>query len=122
MRFAGLSLLLCLNLVPVLSHAQVNPFQSSRIGSGLNDADRREMSSAARRLYEQEAPANGASDTWSNPKTGNSGTVTVLESFTHQQMQCRKVKYDIRLRKRTAPRSYTVNWCKTPAGAWKVLS
>jgi hypothetical protein len=37
---------------------------------------------------------DGASDEWFNPKTGNGGTITVLQSFTRDGMQCRKVRYE----------------------------
>jgi surface antigen len=120
-RSAVLVLAFCLGLLPVASNAQVNPFRSSRIGSGLSDQDRQMMSDAGARLYENDTVAAGAKDQWSNPASGNGGTVTVLQNFTQHGMACHKVKYDIRLRARTTPRSYTVNWCKTASGAWKMV-
>ena len=107
-------------VVPLVSQAQTNPFRSSRIGSGLTDEDRAAIAAAGRQLYAQPTVADGASDHWSNPKSGNGGTITVLQSFEKSGMACRKVRYDIRLAKRSGPRSYTLDWCKTPSGAWKI--
>jgi surface antigen len=106
--------------VPVAAQAQTNPFRSSRIGTGLTNEDRAEMSAAGRRLYDQPTVADGASDQWSNPKSGNGGTITVLQSFEKSDMTCRKMRYVIHLAKRTGPRTYTVNWCKTASGEWKL--
>jgi surface antigen len=78
------------------------------------------MSAAGRQLYDQPTVADGASGQWSNPKSGNNGTITVLQSFEKSGMTCRKMRYVIHLAKRTGPRTYTVNWCKTPSGEWKL--
>ena len=93
--------------LPLVAHAQVNPFRSSRVGSGLSQQDLRELGDAGRRLYTQNV-ANGASDTWSNSQSGNSGTVTVVESFQRQGNACRKLRYDIRLKVRSGVRTYTL--------------
>jgi surface antigen len=107
--------------VPVASQAQLtNPFRSSRVGSGLTTEDRAAMSAAGRKLYEQPNVADGASDQWSNAKSGNNGTITVLHSFEKSGMTCRNMRYVIHLAQRAGPRTYTVNWCKTPSGAWKL--
>ncbi len=119
-RVAFGCIFLSLALHPTVSGAQVNPFQSSRIGTGLNNADRQAMGTAAQQLIRQDTVLDGASDKWSNPKSGNSGTITVLHSFTRSGMACRRVRYDFHLAQRANPRSYTVNWCKTPSGQWKV--
>lgn len=108
-------------VLPLAAQAQVNPFRSSRVGSGLNQEDLKALGAASQRLYEQDSVANGASDTWSNPKSGNSGTVTVLQSFERQGNTCRKLRYDLRLRKVQGSRSYTLSWCHMPDGSWKVI-
>lgn len=114
-------LCLCLSLLPATSHAQLSPIPSSRLETGLNDADRRAMNATATRLYQKDTVANGATDTWSNTQSGNSGSVTVLRSFKKSAMPCRKLRYDVHLHNRTGMRSYTINWCKTATGAWKML-
>lgn len=111
-------LCLCLSLFPATTQAQVNPFRTSR--TGLNDADLQAMNRAASRLYQQGTVSSGATESWSNPNSGNGGLITVLQSFTKLGMPCRKVRYDIHLSTRRGTRSYTVDWCKTAAGAWKI--
>jgi surface antigen len=114
-------LCLCVSMLPATLHAQVSPIPSSRLETGLNDADLRAMNAAAAPLYQKHTVASGATDTWSNPQSGNGGSVTVLQSFTKSDMPCRKVRYDVHLRSRRGMRSYTVNWCKTATGTWKML-
>jgi len=116
----AVSFCLCVAASAGAANAQVNPFFSSRVGSGLNSEDFRVMNATAAQLYQRESVADGTSDKWSNPKSGNGGTITVLQNFTRSHMQCRKLRYDIRLRSRSGIRSYTVNWCKTPEGVWKL--
>lgn len=101
------------------SHAQMSPFNNGFNGT-LNGDDVHAMMTAGQRLYGHNNVHNGAATTWSNPKTGNRGTITVLQSFTEQGMQCRKVKYDNRVVNLTGTRSYTLNWCRTPKGEWKI--
>ena len=107
--------------LPPVAHAQLNPFRSSRIGSGLSQEDLNALGDASRRLYTQDSVANGASDTWSNPKSGNSGTVTVVDSFQRQGNACHKLRYNIRLKVRPGTRTYMLNWCHLPDGSWKVV-
>jgi hypothetical protein len=102
-------------------HAQVSPF-FNRFAGNLNGDDMNYMIAAGEQLYGKSNVADGASDTWLNPKSGNGGTITVLQSFTRDGMPCRKVRYDIRLAGHTDTRPYTVDWCKTQGGVWKMLS
>ena len=120
-RSAFLVMLTTACSLPLVAHAQVNPFRSSRVGSGLSQQDLRELGDAGRRLYTQDNVANGASDTWSNSQSGNSGTVTVVDSFQRQGNACRKLRYDIRLKVRSGVRTYTLNWCRQPDGSWKIV-
>ena len=111
-------LFLCLSLSPASLQAAVNPLRNVR--TGLNSADLRAMNAAAARLYQQDTVSDGATTKWSNPRSGNSGSVTVLQSFTKSDMPCRELRYDIHLHARRGMRSYTVNWCKTASGVWKL--
>jgi surface antigen len=119
-RFVLPAAALCLGVIawPLISDAQINPFQSSR--TQLRGDDQKLMSAAASQLYQQETVSSGSASHWSNPKTGDSGTVTVLQSFEKEGMACRKVRYVIRLRGVTGQRVYTANWCKTASGEWKL--
>ncbi len=110
-------LLVCLFAIP--SGAQMSPFLN-QFDNTLNGDDMNAIMAAGQRLYGRADVADGASDTWANPKTGNRGTITVLQSFTHEGMTCRRVRYDNRVAGLANTRSYTLNWCKTPAGEWKI--
>jgi surface antigen len=102
-------------------HAQMSPF-FNRFAGNLNGDDMNYMIAAGEQLYGKGNVGDGASDTWLNPKSGNGGTITVLQSFARDGMPCRKVRYDVRLAGHTDTRSYTADWCKTPGGVWKMLS
>jgi 17 kDa outer membrane surface antigen len=112
------ALLLGIVAWPAVSNAQINPFRSSR--TGLRGDDFTLMTGVASQLYQQDAVADGAASHWTNPKTGDGGTVTVLHSFEKAGMACRSVRYVIRLRGVTGQKIYTVNWCKTASGEWKI--
>lgn len=98
--------------------AQVNPFRGST--TGLPQGDLAIMSSTAAQLYENMSLADGSSSGWSSPKTGNSGTVTLMRTFHRRSLLCREVDYVIRKRRQVDTRNYKINWCRTPSGAWKI--
>ena len=104
------------------TNAQLNPFYNQEAGPGLHGDDWALMHAAAARLYRQERVADGAATRWSNPKTGDSGTVTVLQSFEQNGMACRRVRYDIQLGSSPGPNPYTLNWCRTASREWKIAS
>jgi hypothetical protein len=123
-RFAIIVVALCLCAVawPTITHTQVNPFYNQEAGPGLHGDNWALMHATASRLYQQDVVADDAASQWSNPKTGDSGTITVLQSFQQNGMTCRKVRYEIRLGGSIANNPYTLNWCKTASGEWKILS
>jgi surface antigen len=122
-RFAITVAALCLAVAwPTISHAQFYDQEAGPTGPSLQGDDFALMHAAALRLYRRDVVADGAATQWSNPKTGDSGTITALQSFQQSGMACRKVRYEIRLRGNTANNIYTVNWCKTASGEWKILS
>ncbi len=110
---------LCVFAFAVASRAQISPF-FNRFSGTLNEDDVKDLMAAGQRLYGQDVVSDGATDTWPNPKTGNSGTITVLQSFTRDGMQCRKVRYNNRIRNQPDTRIYTLDWCKTSQGVWKI--
>ena len=119
-RSRALLALLCLwlSLFPATPQAAVNPRRDFR--TGLNSADLQAMSAAAARLYRQDTVSTGATTRWSNPRSRNSGSVTLLQNFTKSNKQCRRLRYNIQLHARRGTRSYTVDWCKTASGVWKL--
>ena len=112
--FSGLAL----SAVP--TQAQVNPFRGST-GAGLSSADFRMQEDAGRRLVSHGSPANGATENWSNPKTGASGTVTVESTFHKKGMLCRKVNFASKTAAQQDAITTVIDWCRTSHG-WRIVS
>jgi surface antigen len=98
--------------------AQINPFRGSR-DVPLNAADLAALTEATNRLLDRPQLAAGASENWSNPQSGVSGTATAGNPVQRQGMACRAVIYRATVPGQDTPRSRTLTWCKTKNG-WKV--
>jgi hypothetical protein len=65
-----------------VSHAAgLNPF--GRIGLPLNSQDYAAIKAAADPLRNDDSLPTGTARDWSNPASGNIGTVTLLERYQH---------------------------------------
>jgi len=66
----------------------------------------------------------GTTASWSNPESTNSGTVTLLDSFTSQSRDCRRVKYVVKPGPKqppaTVPATYVLTNCRNADGSWKI--
>lgn len=99
------------------AEAQVNPFGRN---IEMSREDMRRLGEAESRLYAQEPPAVGSTETWSNPKTGRSGTVTLIDSFERNGMPCRKLRHDINPRRHQPSYQFVIDRCRLPDGSWKI--
>jgi surface antigen len=64
----------------------------------------------------------GASASWTNPTSRNSGTIKLLGKFTARNMRCEKIGYTlIPPEKGVSPEHYELNSCLQPDGSWKIL-
>ena len=101
--------------------AQFNPFVQRPAESGAltrDDIDR--MKAATERLYT--GRSIGTTERWRDPDSGNSGSVKLIRAFKTKGMDCRRMRYKVKLRGSSAdPAPYFVNWCQTPSGEWKTL-
>lgn len=63
----------------------------------------------------------GVSATWTNPTTGNSGTITLLRVFGRQGQRCEQIDYQMgsSSQGRSSDR-YDLVSCLQPDGAWKL--
>ena len=100
-------------LAPPAGAQVINPF--SKDGLALNDEDDALMRDAIRSVLE-----SGKADTaksWSNPKTGISGTATLLCVFDKAGAPCGEVEHVL-----TEPRGnrYVLPFCRMPDGKWKI--
>jgi len=101
------------------AQAQLNPF--SRAGFELSQEDIDLLQAAAKELYIDESVAVGTVETWSNPASGNAGSVQLIQLFDHKGMPCRRLQHDIMVKKVANTFRYIFDRCKTPDGSWKLL-
>jgi len=101
------------------AQAQLNPF--TRAGFELSQEDLDMLGAAARKLYVDESAAVGTVETWSNPKTGNTGSVQLIGTFEYKGLPCRRLQHDIKIKDVANPFRYLFDRCKTPSGEWKLL-
>ena len=64
--------------------------------------------------------ADGETSGWANAKTGASGTVTPLRSFTQKGMKCREAEYTNHAAGLNGGGRYTL--CRVADGSWKLVS
>lgn len=100
--------------------AQINPF-GVLYGPRMTPPDVALLSQAANRLLAA-PPKVGQSESWSNPATGASGTVTETRTFTFQGLDCRALHYDMVVARQPDSRGLDLSWCKTASGEWKIAS
>jgi hypothetical protein len=63
----------------------------------------------------------GTAATWSNAPEGHTGTVTLLDKSTRQNMPCERIQYDIREPQSTRQQGfYVLTSCQLPDGTWKL--
>jgi len=97
---------------------QVNPFRGSS-ATPLNADDITALTEATNRLLDRPQLATGTTETWSNPKSGASGTITAGNAVQRKGMACRIMRYQNTVPGPRAQRNATLTWCKTKDG-WKV--
>jgi surface antigen len=113
-----LALLLAAALVSQPALAQINPFRGSG-ATPLSADDIAALTEATNRLLDRPQLVPGGIESWSNPKSGASGTVTAGKPLQRKGMACRVVNYQTTVPGPRAQRSATITWCKTNEG-WKV--
>ena len=99
--------------------AQFNPFRGSDFQ--MTDIDIQMASAAATKLVEAEAAALGDVETWTNPDSGNQGTVRLVRIFQHNDLPCRRLQHDISFSNVGTPSRFVFDRCRTQSGEWKFL-
>lgn len=116
----------CLATVLVFAGASVslagfNPFGTA--GLKLTKADYAEIAKASEPLYSEGATI-GMSQDWANPKSGNKGTVKLLDRFAKQyegkSLACRKLEYTVVSQAIRDPYNLVLDRCNVD-GAWKIF-
>ena len=111
-----------LTLASVASHAGINPFGPS--GMPLTQGDFAQMAVAVDPLLNDDTTPLGTSRDWSNAKSGNSGSIKLLERFQYKyngaELPCRKLEYTVMVKNVADPYKIALNRCKVD-GSWKFL-
>jgi hypothetical protein len=111
-----------LTVVSMASQA-MNPFGTA--GLPLNKQDYQAMSTAAQPLLSDDTLPIGTTEDWSNAKSGNQGTIKLLERFVTDyqgtKMPCRKLRYHIRVKGMADPYNLILDRCQVADGSWKIL-
>jgi surface antigen len=98
--------------------AQINPFRGNR-RTPLNADDIAALTNATNLLLDRPQLAAGDAETWSNPQSGASGTVTAGDPVRRKGLACRVLRYQTVVARPGTERTITLTWCKTPDG-WKI--
>src|SRR5215813_762316 len=98
--------------------AQVNPFGDSL---DLKESDIAMLQAAASALFQNEKAQIGQTESWKNPKTGNSGAVSLVELFEHAGMPCKRLQHSIKQKGHADLITYQFARCRTGDGSWKLL-
>jgi surface antigen len=118
-RAASVSSLIALLVFATTSApAQVNPF--GKAGGNLTNEDWAQLNAAKAKVLAEPA-AVGTKGSWTNPKSGNSGSIDITKAFNHGDLPCRSVKYVFHLKTQKQQGTYLMNECKTADGSWKFL-
>lgn len=65
--------------------------------------------------------AVGATASWTNPASGNYGTVRLMRRYESRGLHCETVRYTLATTRRTtAAEHYTFDSCLQPDGNWKI--
>jgi len=97
------------------ARGQMNPLRALELSAG----DLELLTTTADRLYE--AGRLGAVETWSNPESGNSGTVEILEVFEREGLPCRRVEHVVKIDRDPVPKRLILASCRVPDGRWLLV-
>ena len=99
--------------------AQVNPFgDSSKIK--LSNGDFKVLDEATQKLLSNPDLKPGTQESWTNPATKSTGSLTVKNQLHRKGFSCVAVGYQSMARGRPPNRTGELTWCKTSDG-WKIL-
>src|SRR5512147_1650435 len=93
--------------------AQVSPFGPGAFSVPNSDAPL--LRAAEAKLYDPAAKV-GAHEHWSNPETGDEGSVTLISTFERDGMACRRIAHLIKVRGNQVQRQFVISRCKAADG------
>lgn len=99
--------------------AVIGALVGSEIGRSLDDNDRRNMEATTQASLEH--TQSGSTSTWTNPDSGNSGTVTPSRTYqTDSGQYCREYQQTVTVGGKTEEAFGTA--CRQPDGSWRIVS
>lgn len=85
----------------------------------LTDKDRATIARTVQQQIHDRPPGTVAS--WSNPESGHSGTITLLNKLTRYGLPCERIEYKTLEPERTQLHSrYVFTSCRLADGTWKL--
>jgi len=121
-RFLGCAVVMTMILMAVPAYqaeAQINPFRNSA-AQDLTEKDLEIIGAAAKPLYKVENPEVGKSAAWTNPESGNFGTIELVEVYEWRKMPCRKLQHLMQVKGWRDTLNMTVDRCQIPSGEWRI--
>jgi surface antigen len=97
--------------------AQVSPLGPGAFNVPSSDLPL--LSAAEAKLYDA-AVKVGSFQKWSNPATGDDGSVTLISTFERDGMACRRLAHVIKLRGVKPERQFVISRCRAADGSWKI--
>jgi len=106
-------------LAAVAGGTLLGAFLGKEIGASLDKADQAYADQTAQRTLE--TSPTGQSSTWSNPDSGNSGSITQTKTYqTASDEYCREYQQTVTVGGQTESAYGTA--CRQPDGSWKVVN
>ena len=97
--------------------ALAGAYVGNQIGESLDNADKAAMQQSAQ--YSLESTKVGATSNWSNPDSGNSGSITPTKTYKASTGEyCREYQQTVTVGGKTEEAFGTA--CRQPDGAWQV--
>jgi surface antigen len=98
--------------------AQVSPLGPGAFA--VPHADLQLLAQAEAKLYDP-ALKVGATASWRNAQTGDSGTVTLISTFARDAAPCRRLAHEIKVRGIQDVRQFLISRCRDADGSWKIV-
>ncbi|HWL83211.1 MAG TPA: hypothetical protein VNR89_19850 [Roseomonas sp.] len=92
---------------------------TSPAAAPLSRSDLDRQSAAANKLLQATPPPVGRSETWTNPATGRSGNITLLDTSQGRRGPCRRLQFEVTGREDAT--SYVFKLCQVSGGQWKIM-
>jgi len=117
-RLAKLVLPIALAISVQPAHAQMLWGRAWETNVSLSQADIDMIKTTlAQKIHGQ---AVGTSASWSDPASGNSGSLTLLQVFFRQGQRCEQIAYRISPPTKGSSDHYILMSCLQPDGTWKL--